>query len=314
MPLEEIDDGGAVFRAEGIPDRPAPLRDRGVPLVSFRQLHHIVLRHRPASRRQHDPRPLLLLSPELHVSVLHLKPGEPSLYMEIQPDQRHDDDDGFCLLRGGLGVVGINDVLKNEALAPPGPGIDVKVIVGGEGSRGRRWHPVRDSIALSASSMTKRNMACVAVAISVLAHVSCATRTSYSVVKPVSPSPGAGTASVTSTRPKLEWQLAKPSQLPDTTYDLVIYEAEHVQDYYRSEWIKKALVYSRDGLKNPEHQVETSLKSGQYYIWSVRYRQGAKISKWAGSNRTDMTFVPIPGLFGGSTVSQPFVFMTPPPF
>lgn len=156
--------------------------------------------------------------------------------------------------------------------------------------------------------MTKRNMACVAFAISVLAHASCATRTSYSVIKPVSPAPGA--AFVTSRQPRLQWQMAKASQVPDT-YDLVIYEAEHFEDYYRSEWIKKALVYSRNGLKDPEHQVETRLKSQQYYIWSVRYHQGAKISKWAESNRSDMTFVPIPGLFGGTTVSQPFVFMTP---
>ena len=138
MPYEEIDDGGAVFLPEGIPDRPAPLRDRGIPLVSFRHLHHIVLGHRPASLRQHNPRPLMLLPSKLYVSVLHLKPAEPSLDMQIQADQRHDDHDGFCLLRGGLGVMGINDVLKNESLAPTSPGIDIKVIVGGEGRRGRR--------------------------------------------------------------------------------------------------------------------------------------------------------------------------------
>lgn len=159
--------------------------------------------------------------------------------------------------------------------------------------------------------MTKRNMARIAFAISVLAHASCATRTSYPVIKPVSPSPGAGAAYVTSTQPRLQWQMAKPSQVPDATFDLVIYEAEHFENYYGSKWIKKALVYSRNGLKDPEHQVETSLKHGQYYIWSVRYHQGAKISKWATYNQADMTFVPIPGLFGGSTVSQPFVFMTP---
>ena len=159
--------------------------------------------------------------------------------------------------------------------------------------------------------MTKRNIARVAFAISVLAHASCASRTSYSVVKPISPSPGAGAAFVTSTQPTLQWQLSKPSRVPDTTYDLVIYEAEYFENYYRSEWIKKALVYSRNGLKDPEHRVEISLKHGQYYIWSVRYHQGAKISKWATYNRTDMSFVPIPGLFGGTTASQPFVFVTP---
>jgi hypothetical protein len=158
--------------------------------------------------------------------------------------------------------------------------------------------------------MTKRNMARVVLAITVLAHASCATRTSYSVIKPISPSPGTGPAFVISRQPRLQWQMAKRSQVPDS-YDLVIYEAEHVQDYYRSEWIKKALVYSRNGLKDPEHQVEISLKSAQHYIWSVRYHQGAKISKWAAYNRADMTFVPIPGLFGGTNVSQPFVFMTP---
>jgi hypothetical protein len=159
--------------------------------------------------------------------------------------------------------------------------------------------------------VTKRNIAGVAFAISVLSHASCASRTSYSVIKPISPVPGAGAVFVTSRQPTLQWQLSKPSQAPDTTYDLVIYEAEHFENYYRSEWIKKALVYSRNGLKHPEHQVETTLKPGQYYIWSVRSHQGAKISKWATYNRQEMSFVPIPGLFGGTNVSLPFVFKTP---
>ena len=156
--------------------------------------------------------------------------------------------------------------------------------------------------------MTKRNIARIAFAIGVLALASCASRTSYSVIEPISPIAGARPTYVYSTQPRLRWQLSKPSQVPGTTYDLVIYEAEHFES---SEWIKKALVYSRNGLKDPEHQVEISLKSGQYYIWSVRYHQGAKVSKWAESDRTDMSFVPLPGLFGGSSVSQPFVFVTP---
>jgi hypothetical protein len=80
--LQQVDDRDAVFRI-GVPDGPAPLRNRGVPRVSFRHLHHVVLSHRSTRLRQHDPRPLMLVSPKVHVRVLHLQSAEPLLHVQI---------------------------------------------------------------------------------------------------------------------------------------------------------------------------------------------------------------------------------------
>ena len=64
--------------------------------------------------------------------VLHLKSCEPSFYMQIQTDERHDDDDRFRFIGHGLSVVGVDDVLKNEPFPPTGSCVDVQMIVGSE--------------------------------------------------------------------------------------------------------------------------------------------------------------------------------------
>jgi hypothetical protein len=119
---------------------------------------------------------------------------------------------------------------------------------------------------------------------------------------------------VDSLQPTLRWQLSKGPPAPDTTYDLAIYEAERAKDYDSPVgWITKQLVYRRDGLKEAEHKVEISLQPVKYYIWAIRFHQGAKVSEWSGYTHNSTLIAPgVGGTMGTSNQkNQPFVFMTP---
>jgi hypothetical protein len=93
-------------------------------------------------------------------------------------------------------------------------------------------------------------------------------------------------AVIDSTRPTLRWQ---PSSEPSAGYDLIIYEVI-LKSYgfwgpsptgFREERTPGRVVYFRQGLKEPIHTVEEALKPSTEYYWSVRVRQGEKVSPWS---------------------------------
>ena len=154
------------------------------------------------------------------------------------------------------------------------------------------------------------------LAILFIGFTSCVQYHRYPIVKPIAPvaKHGLRVERVDSLEPTLRWQLSKGSPAPDTTYDLVIYEARRARDYYSPVgWISKQLVYRRDGLKKTEHRVEISLLPATYYIWAIRYHQGTKVSEWSTYNYHSAWIAPgVGGAMGSSDEkNQPFVFSTP---
>jgi len=151
-----------------------------------------------------------------------------------------------------------------------------------------------------------------------LGLTSCFVRTTYPVIKPISPVHKATTdytqmPQVDSLQPTFRWELSKESPRHDTIYDLVIHEAALDRGYRKSpSWVSKRLVYRRDGLKETEHRVEIALEPSKHYIWSVRYHQGAKVSGWSACNGLLVSLIPIPGAAGAQNIKGlPFVFRTP---
>ena len=154
------------------------------------------------------------------------------------------------------------------------------------------------------------------LAILLIGFTSCVQYHRYPIVKPIAPAAkhGLRVERVDSLQPTLSWQLSKGPPALDTTYDLVIYEAERARDYYSPVgWIEKQLVYRRDGLKEAEHRVEISLKPATYYIWAIRYHQGGKVSDWSTYTYNSTWIAPgVGGATGSSNEkNQPFVFSTP---
>ncbi len=75
-------------------------------------------------------------------------------------------------------------------------------------------------------------------------------------------------------QPTLQWK--SPSQ-GDETYDVVIFE---VNTNTGSPYMGK-MIYHREGIKETYHKVEEPLEPDKGYYWSVRVRQGDKISEWS---------------------------------
>ncbi len=154
------------------------------------------------------------------------------------------------------------------------------------------------------------------LAVLFVGFTSCVQYHRYPIVKPIAPVARHGwrVECVDSLQPTLRWQLSKGSPAPDTTYDLVVYDAERARDYYSPVgWIAKRVVYRRDGLKKAEHRVEISLQPATCYIWAIRYHQGAKVSDWSTYNYNSAWIAPgVGGAMGSSNIkNQPFVFLTP---
>lgn len=77
-----------------------------------------------------------------------------------------------------------------------------------------------------------------------------------------------------SLQPTLEW---KPFVQREATYDLIIYTAIVVADFYT----KGKEVYYRENISGTRHTVEQSLMPDVVYVWSVRTRLGTNISAWS---------------------------------
>mgnify|MGYP003591258574 CR=1 FL=1 len=91
--------------------------------------------------------------------------------------------------------------------------------------------------------------------------------TSIRGVRPVYPAPD---QTVSDLQPLLKWEAAED---PEATYDLAISmkgvkEGASKREYYR------------EGLAGTSHKVETSLKPGTLYTWSLRTRKGDEVGDW----------------------------------
>jgi hypothetical protein len=76
---------------------------------------------------------------------------------------------------------------------------------------------------------------------------------------------------VESLRPAFLWE---PVAEPDAQYDFIIFEAYKNKISFRPSWIIGREVHYREGLAEPEHQLDDPLRPQTYYFWSVRVRIG----------------------------------------
>ena len=89
------------------------------------------------------------------------------------------------------------------------------------------------------------------------------------------------------------------------TYDIVIYEGPkkprigEIFEFGYMIWEKPgARVYYREGLTQPEHQVERALQPGTVYYWSVRVRRGQAVSDWSRFHSSACVPAQRPSIFG----------------
>ncbi len=130
--------------------------------------------------------------------------------------------------------------------------------------------------------------------------------TSFSDIKPLSPEVGNPNfpKQAENLQPTFKWEAAQRSGV---TYDLIVYEGIKVESFW--EGVKRSVgkeIYYKEGLTKTEHKIEIPLEPGREYYWTVRTRQGDKVSSWAKYDYT---------LFLGTaymrTGNRPFVFKTP---
>jgi hypothetical protein len=120
-------------------------------------------------------------------------------------------------------------------------------------------------------------------------------------IKPIQPEVGHySPVVVDSLYPIFRWQ---PLPEPDSQYDFGVFEV-------LSSGQAGETVYYREGLKQPQHKIEESLKPNTNYYWSVRSRRGTAVGAWSTYDHT--LFVPIPfGFYYGGQGNLLFPFKTP---
>lgn len=83
-------------------------------------------------------------------------------------------------------------------------------------------------------------------------------------------------------QPTFRWQ---NSSAAGVTYDFIIYQAvkrQTAKGLNLGQYAEHGkVVYSRERLNSSEHKIETPLKAGNDYLWTVRTREGDKMSEWA---------------------------------
>lgn len=102
----------------------------------------------------------------------------------------------------------------------------------------------------------------------------------FAGVEPLSPesSSGTGFPEAGSVLPVFEW---KPVGQPGLTYDFALYETVAMPGAAMGGRIRGELVAYAEGLREPRFQLATPLEHGRKYEWSVRLRQGSKVSTWS---------------------------------
>lgn len=101
-------------------------------------------------------------------------------------------------------------------------------------------------------------------------------------ITPINPpvgNPNLNPARVVSLQPDLIWESS-----PDTAaiYDLIVYECLKEESFWKG--VRRSVgdqVYYRDGIQGNTHKIEIVLKPYTEYYWSVRIRNGNKISEWS---------------------------------
>ena len=130
--------------------------------------------------------------------------------------------------------------------------------------------------------------------------------TSFHEIKPLSPEVGNPNfpKQVETLQPTFKWEAV---QREGITYDLIVFEGIKIESLW--EGVKRSVgkeIYYREGLPQAEHKIEAPLEPGKEYYWTVRTRQGDKVSEWAKYDYT---------LFLGTAYmkagNQPFIFKTP---
>ncbi len=124
----------------------------------------------------------------------------------------------------------------------------------------------------------------------------------FPVLKPIYPEAMTTPVTLDSLSPTLKW---KPFSEPNVTYDVVIYDVITAKSPAERKAMGK-VVYYREGLKEPQHKIETPLRPSTEYYWSVRVRRGEKVSDWS----TYSYFVYL-GVGYSSGDNLPFMFKTP---
>lgn len=102
----------------------------------------------------------------------------------------------------------------------------------------------------------------------------------FAGVEPLSPesSSGTGFPVAGSVSPVFEW---KPVGQPGVAYDFALYETVVMPGAGMGGRIRGELVAYAGGLREPRFQLATPLEHGRKYEWSVRLRQGSKVSTWS---------------------------------
>jgi hypothetical protein len=109
-----------------------------------------------------------------------------------------------------------------------------------------------------------------------LAVVSLTGCTTYHGLKPITPTINEKT---TNTRPTFQWHASEKSNV---NYDFIVYDLVFKRtgglNYVP---IAGETVYYRENLEKPEHILDTDLKPGKTYLWSVRVREGEDVGPWS---------------------------------
>lgn len=100
--------------------------------------------------------------------------------------------------------------------------------------------------------------------------------TTYHGLKPITPMFSDKT---TDLRPAFKWY---PSEKSNVKYDFIVYERVLKRtgglNYVP---VGGETVYYRENIDKPEHMIETDLKPGKAYLWSVRVREGDNVGPWS---------------------------------
>jgi len=123
----------------------------------------------------------------------------------------------------------------------------------------------------------------------------------YHGVTPLSPLPGypASPATIPSLQPVLEWE---PSEGTEVTYDVIIVEGLEGGRLYNP----GKTVFYREGITENKVKIEPPLVFDRLYWWSVRTRNGDKVSEWSSYDSVAM--------YGNVSVTArnyPYPFRTP---
>lgn len=133
----------------------------------------------------------------------------------------------------------------------------------------------------------------------------------FPVLEPVSPSVQLNAfREVDSLQPELRW---KPAKVSGVTYDVVIWDSGldplKTRPETRFNW--GTVVYQREDLSQNSHRVDTSLKRGTLYFWSVRTRNGSALGDWSTLEGWEVIGTAAGG-FRREIHGAPFGFTTPP--